>query len=97
MASPPDRQQRPPGPLALNTATTRGGWAHAASIARVAASAGGYSVALLARPEGYMGADGLLVLMADGQVRRGLGIFEVQRGGPQMIEPAPQSVAAPGA
>jgi sugar phosphate isomerase/epimerase len=26
MASPPDRRQRPPGPLALNTATTRGGW-----------------------------------------------------------------------
>lgn len=70
----------------------------AASIARVnIAGAGGTSAANLARPEGYMGADGLLVLRPDGQVRRGLGIFEVQRGGPQMVEPAPQTAAAPGA
>ena len=26
MASPSDRPRRPPGPLCLNTATTRGGW-----------------------------------------------------------------------
>jgi len=70
----------------------------AASIARVnLASGNGYSTSALARPEGYMGADGLVVLLPDGQVRRGLGIFEIQRGGPQMIEPAPQSVSAPGA
>jgi len=70
----------------------------AASIARIAASgSGGFPVALLARPEGYVGADGLLVLLPDGQVKRGLGLFEIQRGGPTMIEPAPQSAAAPGA
>jgi ABC-type branched-subunit amino acid transport system substrate-binding protein len=70
----------------------------AASIARVnMAGATGYSAASLARPEGYMGANGLLVLQPDGHVRRGLAIFEIQRGGPQMVEPAPQTAAAPGA
>lgn len=70
----------------------------AASIARVSTSAGGgFAPALLARPEGYAGANGLVVLLPDGQVRRGLGIFEIQRGGPQMVEPPPQTTAAPGA
>lgn len=69
----------------------------AASIARVAAAAGGYTIANIARADGYIGANGLVVLQPDGQVRRGLAIFEVQRGGPQMIEPPPQSVTAPGA
>lgn len=68
----------------------------AGSIARVSATAGGYAAAALVRPGGYVGADGLMVLMADGQVRRGLAIYEIQRGGAQMIEPAPQTLAAPG-
>ena len=69
----------------------------AASIARVLAGAGGYSVAALTQPAGFVGADGWLALLSDGQVRRGLAVFRVERGGPEMIEPAPQSAAGTGA
>lgn len=69
----------------------------AASIARVLAREGGYSFASLARPGGYDGVDGWLVLLPDGQVRRGLAVFRIERGGPEMMEPAPQSGSAPGA
>ena len=68
----------------------------AASIARVLAASGGFSAASLTRPEGYAGVDGVLGLLPDGHVRRGLALFEIQRGGPQMVEPAPDSLAAPG-
>ena len=37
-----------------------------------------------------------MVLQPDGQVRRGLAVFEVQHGGPIMVEPAPQNLGAPG-
>ena len=57
---------------------------------------GGYSVASLCRPEGFAGVDGVLVLQPDGTVRRGLALFEIQRGGPVMTEPAPTSLSAPG-
>ena len=50
----------------------------------------------LVRPEGFAGADGVLGLMPDGQVRRGLAIFEVDRGGAHIVQPAPQTLAAPG-
>ena len=69
----------------------------AASMARVLAQAGGFAVAGLTQPEGFAGADGLFALEPDGRVRRALAVFEIQRGGPQMIEPAPQSFATPGA
>ena len=68
----------------------------AAAIARVTAANGGFSAASLARPEGFAGVDGVLGLQPDGTVRRGLALFEIQRGGAQMIEPAPDSLAAPG-
>jgi branched-chain amino acid transport system substrate-binding protein len=68
----------------------------AASIARVLAKGDGFSAASLCRPEGYAGVDGLLVLQPDGRVRRGLALFEIQRGGPVMTEPAPGSLASPG-
>jgi len=68
----------------------------AASIARVLGASGGYSVAALAQPAGFIGADGWLALLPDGQVRRGLAVFRVAAGAPQIIEPAPQSAAAPG-
>ena len=67
----------------------------AAAIARVLAQADGYSVAALCRPEGYAGVDGVLTLLPDGRVRRGLALFEIQRGGPVMIEPSPASLTAP--
>jgi branched-chain amino acid transport system substrate-binding protein len=67
----------------------------AASIARVTAP-DGYSGGSLTRPEGYAGVDGVLALQPDGTVRRGLAVYEIQAGGPTIIEPAPTSVSAPG-
>jgi hypothetical protein len=66
----------------------------AASIARTLAQGGGYSVAGLARPEGFPGVDGLVALQPDGSVRRGLALFTVQHGGAVLTEPAPQTLAA---
>lgn len=68
----------------------------AAAIARVVAQGGGFSAASLTRPEGFLGVNGVLALQPDGTVRRGLAVFQIQRGGAQMIEPAPETVAAPG-
>jgi len=69
----------------------------AAGVARVAANSGGFAPGPLTRPEGFTGADGLLALQPDGQVRRGLAIFEVDHGASRIVQPAPQSLAAPGA
>ena len=68
----------------------------AASIARVLAGQGGYSVAALSQPAGYVGMDGWIGLQPDGQVRRGLAVFRIERGGPTMMEPAPQSAGGAG-
>jgi branched-chain amino acid transport system substrate-binding protein len=68
----------------------------AASIARALDTRQGVSVAALTQPQGFAGSDGLLILLPDGHVRRGLAVFEIQRGGPQMIEPAPATPGAPG-
>ncbi len=69
----------------------------AASIARVLAQEGvGYTPARLCRPEGFAGADGVFALLPDGTVRRGLALFEIRAGGPEMIEPAPANLSAPG-
>jgi branched-chain amino acid transport system substrate-binding protein len=68
----------------------------AAAIARVAAGQGGFSPAALAQPAGFAGVDGWLGLQDDGHVRRGLAVFEIQRGGPQIVDPAPTSPTAPG-
>ena len=67
----------------------------AASIARVLGDRG-FSVGALTQPAGFVGADGWFALLSDGQVRRALAVFTVERGGPQMLEPAPQSGNAPG-
>jgi len=67
----------------------------AASIARVLAGRG-YSAGALTQGSGFIGADGWFALLADGQVRRALAVFAVDRGGPQMVEPAPQSGNVPG-
>ena len=68
----------------------------AQAIARLLANGPGYSIGELTRAEGYAGVDGPLALMADGQVRRGLAVFRVQRGGAQLAEPAPSNFGAPG-
>lgn len=69
----------------------------AASIARVLGSRGDYSVGALTQDAGFLGADGWFALLSDGQVRRALAVFVIERGGPQMLEPAPQSGNVPGA
>lgn len=68
----------------------------AASIARALAGPQGLNVAALTQPEGFVGSDGLIAFAPDGQVRRGLAVFRIARGGPTMIEPAPQSLGVPG-
>ena len=68
----------------------------AAGIARAVATPNGFSLQALTRPEGFVGSDGLLALEANGHVRRGLAIFEIDRGGSHVVQPAPQSFAAPG-
>jgi branched-chain amino acid transport system substrate-binding protein len=68
----------------------------AAGIARALARDGGFSFAALCRPDGFAGVDGVLALQPDGTVRRGLAMFELQRGGPVVVEPAPDTITAPG-
>jgi branched-chain amino acid transport system substrate-binding protein len=53
----------------------------AASIARVLASQGRMNAAGLTQPVGFAGVDGWFALLPDGQVRRGLALFRVDRGG----------------
>ncbi len=61
----------------------------AAQLARVAAN----DPAALTQPGGFRGADGPLALRPDGQVARGLAVFMVGPGGPQIVEPVPASIA----
>jgi hypothetical protein len=63
----------------------------AASLARVVVQQGGDLTASLTRPEGFAGADGLLGLLPDGHVRRGLAVFELRDGTSSIVDPAPQS------
>jgi branched-chain amino acid transport system substrate-binding protein len=68
----------------------------AASIARVLGGRGGFSVGAVTQSAGFVGVDGWFALQPDGQVRRALAVFAIERGGPQMVEPAPQSGSVPG-
>jgi substrate-binding family protein len=68
----------------------------AGSIARVLAGRAGYSVGALTQQAGFVGADGWFALLPDGQVRRALAVYAIERGGPQMVEPAPQSGSVSG-
>jgi branched-chain amino acid transport system substrate-binding protein len=62
----------------------------AAAITRVLASQGKMNAAGLTQPAGFSGVDGWLALSPDGQVRRGLAVFQVGRGGrPTKISNAP--------
>ena len=60
----------------------------AAAIARVLA-ARGYSAGVLTQPNGFSGVDGWLALQPDGSVRRGLAVFQIQRGGGAQLLPRP--------
>ncbi len=68
----------------------------AASVARVVGDRSGFPIGSLIRPEGFTGADGLFALQPDGNVRRGLAIFEVDAGGSHVVQPAPLTLTAPG-
>jgi branched-chain amino acid transport system substrate-binding protein len=66
-----------------------------AAIAVLAAHEGGYTVPVLTNSSGFTGTDGLLQLEPDGKVRRGLAVFQVEPGGPQIVSPAPAALAPP--
>jgi hypothetical protein len=68
----------------------------AASIARVIITPTGVDLAALTQSAGFVGTDGWMAFLPDGKVRRGLAVFRLERAGPAMIEPAPQSVGIPG-
>jgi len=68
----------------------------AAAIARVLAGQGRMNGAGLTQPAGFTGVDGWFVLMPDGQVRRGLAVFRVDRLRAVKISDAPAG-PAPGA
>ncbi len=63
----------------------------AGSIARVLASQGQLSVAGLTQPGGFAGVDGWFALSGDGQVRRGLAVFRVDRTRSTKIAAAPSA------
>ena len=65
----------------------------AASLARVVAGEGGFHGRALTRREGFLGADGLLVLAPDGSVRRGLAVFRTNGA---IVSPAPLRVGEAG-
>ena len=68
----------------------------AAGVARAVADTTGFAGPALTRGQGFSGADGLFSLLPDGQVRRGLAIFEIDKTGSHVVQPAPASMAAPG-
>lgn len=47
----------------------------------------------LAKPDGFSGVDGALLLLPDGQVRRGLAIYQIGHG---LVSPAPTDLSSPG-
>jgi branched-chain amino acid transport system substrate-binding protein len=67
-----------------------------AGIARAVVSSNGADTTALTQPSGFVGTDGWLILLPDGQVRRGLAVFRIERGGPAMIDPSPQPSTTPG-
>ncbi len=68
----------------------------AASVAKVILGPRGSETAILTQPGGFVGVDGWFALLPDGQVRRGLAVYRIEAGGPEMIDPAPQAAGAPG-
>jgi branched-chain amino acid transport system substrate-binding protein len=67
----------------------------AAAIAKLAASQGSYTTSVLTAPAGFTGTDGALVLEPNGQVQRGLAVFQVAPGAPTVVAPAPTQLSPP--
>jgi branched-chain amino acid transport system substrate-binding protein len=68
----------------------------AASVARVSAPQRGSTQNMLTQQGGFIGADGWFSLQPDGKVQRGLAVFKIERGGNEVVDPAPQSAGSPG-
>jgi len=66
----------------------------AAVLARLAPGVG-FPASLLTNPAGFLGADGVFRLGADGVIERGLAVYQVRRGGFTKISPAPTSFEQP--
>jgi ABC-type branched-subunit amino acid transport system substrate-binding protein len=67
----------------------------AAALAKLAAGEGGYTSAVLTNPSGFTGTNGALLLQPDGQVLRGLAVFQIAPGAAVLASPAPAQVSAP--
>ncbi len=67
----------------------------AAAIAKLAAGSGGYTRETLTAPAGFTGTNGVLVLQPNGQVSRGLAVFQVAPGAPVITSPAPATLNQP--
>jgi hypothetical protein len=67
----------------------------AATIAHLAAAAGGYTSAILTNPAGFTGIDGAIILGPTGQVARALAVFSISDGGAQLVAPAPNPLTPP--
>ena len=61
------------------------------SSGRISPRAIGPSTAAITSASGFSGVDGVFRFRPDGQVERGLAVFEMQAGGPVVIDPAPTS------
>ncbi len=69
----------------------------AASLGRVLGARGPLIGAVLTQPDGFGGVDGFFALQPDGQVRRGLAVFQIEpAGGARIVSPAPTNASGPG-
>ncbi len=67
----------------------------AAAIAVLASSQGGFTSTVLTAPSGFTGTDGVLLLLPDGEVQRGLAVFQIAPGAPTITSPAPAQLSVP--
>jgi len=67
----------------------------AASVAKIIVGPAGADMAILSQQGGFVGTDGWFTLLPDGQVRRGLAVYRIERAGPELIDPAPQAADSP--
>jgi hypothetical protein len=68
----------------------------AAAVARIVMGPRGFDQSALTQSAGFVGSDGWIIFYPDGHVGRGLAVFRIERGIRDMVEPAPESAAAPG-
>ena len=51
----------------------------------------GFGAEAITQASGFTGVDGVFRFRPDGRVERGLAVYEMQAGGPVVIDPAPTS------